>query len=63
MNDELLGKLIAEVKTLNATVTVLNSKIEGFRTHMGSAGYFVQTATEDLTKSVASLLSRVEALK
>lgn len=55
-------KLLAEVRLLNATVKILNDKVEGWRTHTGSTGYFLQTATEDLTKSVSALMVRVEGV-
>lgn len=61
--DELWQKLVNEIRTVNATVKILNDKVEGWRTHTGSTGYFLQVATEDLTKSVATLLERVEAMK
>jgi hypothetical protein len=61
--DDFNQKLVNEVRMLNALVKLLNDKVEGLRTHMGSTGYFLQTATEDLQKSVAALLIRIEALK
>ena len=60
---DLLAKLLSEVKILSATVKLLNDKVEGWRTHTGSTGYFLQVATEDLTRSVATLQERIEALK
>lgn len=66
MNDEsatLIEKLINEIRMVTATVKILNEKVEGWRTHTGSTGYFLQVATEDLTKSVDALLTKVADIK
>ena len=66
MNDEsatLIEKLINEIRMVTATVKILNEKVEGWRTHTGSTGYFLQVATEDLTKSVDALLTKVSEIK
>ena len=66
MNDEsatLIEKLINEIRMVTATVKILNEKVEGWRTHTGSTGYFLQVATEDLTKSVDALLTKVSDIK
>lgn len=61
--EDLLRKALAELKTMKATVKLLDEKVEGWRTHVGSTGYFLKVATEDLTKAVASLEKAVESIK
>ena len=52
LNDR-LGQLLASVK-------VLKTEVEGWRTHAGSTGYFLLIAVEDLTKAVIELANCVK---
>jgi hypothetical protein len=49
-------KVIAhEIERLTDHIKGLRLEVEGWRMHVGSTGYFIQIAIEDLQKAVAEL--------